>query len=151
MTDSTTNKTITACVYNNYTIPDNHKYAGKISMDTVDKLFRLIYQNVIVEQRYLDPEFSAKVLAAELGTNTRYISAVVNMKFGVNYSELINYYRVQDAMTLLSDSRFETLNIEEIGEFVGFTTRQCFYMAFMKYANETPNNYRIQSFNSKVE
>ncbi len=146
MTDSTTNKKTTARVHNLLNVTTNNKYAGKISPDTMDKLFNLIYKTIVIEQRYLDSEFSAKMLASELGTNTRYISAVVKMKFGVNYSELINYYRIQDAMILLRNPRFNFLRIEEIGEYVGYTTRQCFYMAFMKFVKETPKIYRDRHF-----
>ena len=48
-----------------------------------------------VSYTYL-PNYSAKDLAKELKTNTRYLSAVVNSRFGMNYSRLLNEYRIKE-------------------------------------------------------
>ena len=58
-------------------------------------------------------------LAKELKTNTRYLSAVVNSRFGMNYSCLLNEYRVKDALHLLTDKRYADKNVEEISAMVG--------------------------------
>ena len=81
-------------------------------------------------------------LAKELQTNTRYLSAVVNSRFGMNYSCLLNEYRVKDALHLLTDKRYADKNVEEISTMVGFANRQSFYAAFYKNVGETPNGYR---------
>ena len=91
---------------------------------------------------YRDPNYSAKDLAKELQTNTRYLSAVVNSRFGMNYSCLLNEYRVKDALHLLTDKRYADKNVEEISTMVGFANRQSFYAAFYKNVGETPNGYR---------
>jgi YesN/AraC family two-component response regulator len=96
----------------------------------------------VVQKRYKDPNFSAKDLAKELKTNTRYLSAVVNSRFGQNYSCLLNEYRIKDALHLLTDRRYADRNVEEISSMVGFANRQSFYAAFFKNVGETPNGYR---------
>ena len=102
-----------------------------------------------MQKKYRDPNYSAKALAHELNTNTRYLSAVVNSRFGTNYSCLLNEYRVKDAMHLLVDKRYTHLNIEEISAMVGFANRQSFYAAFYKNVGETPNAYRKKNTQSK--
>ena len=67
-----------------------------------------------------------KDLAKELKTNTRYLSAVVNSRFGMNYSCLLNEYRIKDALHLLVDKRYMDKNVEEISAMVGFANRQSF-------------------------
>jgi AraC-like DNA-binding protein len=77
-----------------------------------------------------------------LNTNTRYLSAVVNSRFGMNYSCLLNDYRIKDALRLLADKKQNDKNVEEISAMVGFANRQSFYAAFYRIVGETPNNYR---------
>ena len=97
---------------------------------------------VVVQKKYRDADYSAKDLAKELQTNTRYLSAVVNSRFGMNYSCLLNEYRVKEAQHLLTDKRYADKNVEEISTMVGFANRQSFYAAFYKNVGETHNGYR---------
>lgn len=50
----------------------------------------------------------------------------------MNYSCLVNEYRIKDALHLLVDKRYVEKNIEEISAMVGFANRQSFYAAFIK-------------------
>jgi AraC-like DNA-binding protein len=90
-------------------------------------------------------------LAKLLQTNTRYLSAVVNSRFGMNYSCLLNEYRIKDALRLLSDKKNAEKNVEEISAMVGFANRQSFYAAFYRIVGETPNGYRKRVLSAKVK
>jgi YesN/AraC family two-component response regulator len=120
----------------------NAAYRSLIRAELADELYEKILNIIIIGKRYRDKSFSAKELAKELGTNTRYISAVINSRFGTNFSCLINEYRIKEAQHKLTDKRFSDMTIEEIGTMVGFANRQSFYAAFYRIAGETPNNYR---------
>lgn len=117
-------------------------YRSLISAELADRLYDQILNIIVVQKKYKDPNYSAKDLAKELKTNTRYLSAVVNSRFGMNYSCLLNDYRIKDAKHLLVDKRYIDKNVEEISAMVGFANRQSFYAAFYKYVGETPNGYR---------
>lgn len=117
-------------------------YRSLIRAELADELYDKILNIVVVQKKYKDPNYSAKDLAKELKTNTRYLSAVVNSRFGMNYSCLLNEYRIKDAMHLLVDERYQDKNVEEISAMVGFANRQSFYAAFYKNVGETPNGYR---------
>lgn len=117
-------------------------YRSLIRAEFADELYDNILNLVVVQKKYRDPNYSAKDLAKELKTNTRYLSAVVNSRFGMNYSCLVNEYRVKDAMHLLVDKRYLERNVEDISVMVGFSNRQSFYAAFFKIVGETPNSYR---------
>ena len=117
-------------------------YRSLIRPELADELYDRILNIIVVQKKYRDPNYSAKDLAKELQTNTRYLSAVVNSRFGMNYSCLLNEYRVKDALHLLTDKRYADKNVEEISTMVGFANRQSFYAAFYKNVGETPNGYR---------
>jgi YesN/AraC family two-component response regulator len=117
-------------------------YRSLIRPELADELYDKIMNIIVMQKKYKDPNYSAKDLAKELKTNTRYLSAVVNSRFGMNYSCLLNEYRVKDAKHLLTDKRYAELNVEEISTMVGFANRQSFYAAFYKNVGDTPNGYR---------
>ena len=81
-------------------------YRSLIRAELADELYDKILNIVVVQKKYKDPNYSAKDLAKELKTNTRYLSAVVNSRFGMNYSCLLNEYRIKDALHLLVDKRY---------------------------------------------
>jgi YesN/AraC family two-component response regulator len=120
----------------------NAAYRSLIRAELADELYDRILNIIIIEKRYRNKDFSAKELAVELGTNTRYISAVINSRFNTNFSCLINEYRIREAQHKLTDKRFQAMTIEEIGKTVGFANRQSFYASFYRLVGETPNNYR---------
>ena len=119
-------------------------YRMLLRPELVDELYEKIVQKLVVEKKYLDPTYSAKQLANDLQTNTRYVSAVINLRFQQNYSCLVNEYRIREALYLLIDHRHLDKTIEEIATDVGFANRQSFYAAFYKIKGITPKEYRKQ-------
>ncbi len=124
-------------------------YRSLIRPELADELYDKILHIIVVQKKYRDPEYSAKDLARDLQTNTRYLSAVVNSRFGMNYSCLLNEYRIKEAMHLLVDKRYAARNVEEISSMVGFANRQSFYAAFYKNVGDTPNGYRKKHLERK--
>ena len=117
-------------------------YREMIRAELADELYDKILNIIVVQKKYRDPSYSAKELAKDLKTNTRYLSAVINSRFGMNYSCLLNEYRIKEAQFLLVDKRYQDKTIEEISVMVGFANRQSFYAAFYRIMGETPNSYR---------
>ena len=112
--------------------------------ELVDELYEQILSKFIVEKKYRDPDYSARQLAIDLNTNTRYISAVINLRFQQNYSCLVNDYRIREALYMLIDNRYLDKSIEDIALAVGFANRQSFYAAFYRMKGITPKEYRRQ-------
>ena len=120
-------------------------YRSLIRPVLADQLYDKILNIIVAQKKYKDPDYSAKKLAKELKTNTRYLSAVINSRFGMNYCCLVNEYRIKDALHLLTDKRYADKNVEEISDMVGFSNRQSFYAAFYKNVGVTPRKYRIEN------
>ena len=119
-------------------------YRSLVRAELVDELYEKILKIFVVDKKYRAPDYSAKKMAEELNTNTRYISAVVNIRFQQNYSSVVNEYRVKDAQHLLTDKRYMDKTMEEISAMVGFSNRQSFYAAFYKNIGVTPRTYRME-------
>ena len=119
-------------------------YRTLVSPRLMDEMKERILEIIVMQKKYKDKNYSAKQLADDLGTNTRYISAVVNVKFHMNYTSFVNKFRIEEAMDILVDKRYRDLRIEEVSDMVGFSNRQSFYASLYKIMNMTPCDYRIQ-------
>ncbi|WP_028896542.1 AraC family transcriptional regulator [Prevotella sp. HUN102] len=121
-------------------------YRNLVSPELMDELKEKILNIVLIQQKYKDKNYSAKKLAEDLGTNTRYISAVVNVRFHTNYTSFVNKFRIEEAMALLTDKRYQELNMEDISDMVGFANRQSFYASFYKVNGMTPREYKLAHY-----
>ena len=117
-------------------------YRGLIRAELADELYDGILTIIVAQKKYRDPDYSAKRLAEDLNTNPRYLSAVINSRFGMNYSSLVNEFRIRDAVNMFTDKRYMDLTMDEIGRKVGFANRQSFYAAFFKEKGEAPHQYK---------
>lgn len=118
-------------------------YRSLVSPKLMDEMKEKILNIIVMQKKYKDKNYSAKKLAEDLGTNTRYISAVVNVRFHMNYTSFVNKFRIEEAMTILVDKRYQDLKMEEVSDMVGFSNRQSFYASFYKIKNMTPREYRL--------
>lgn len=117
-------------------------YRTLIRPELLDSIYEQILKKMIVEKRYREQDYTAGKLAAEIGTNTRYISATVNQRFGKNFASLIGGFRIREAVFMLTDRRYRNKTIGEIATECGFANRQSFYVAFNKIHGTTPARYR---------
>lgn len=117
-------------------------YYKKIKSERIDALYVSILQKLTREKLYRDPSYTAAHLAADLGTNTRYISVSVALSTGANYASLVNGLRLRDACKMLRAAKFSHLNVEEVGMLAGFASRQSFYQSFHRQYSCTPLEYR---------
>ena len=118
------------------------RYRNLIRPSLMDDLKVKINRRIVEEKKFLDKDYSALQLAKDLGTNTRYISAVVNNVFKMNYTSFINKYRIEEAMAILSNPQQQKLSMKKVSEMVGFTNRQSFYTSFLRMVKMTPVKYR---------
>jgi AraC-like DNA-binding protein len=119
-------------------------YRSLVSPRLMDEMKEKILNIIVMQKKYKDKDYSAKRLAADLGTNTRYVSAVVNVRFHMNYTSFVNKYRIEEAMSILVDKRYQDYKMEDVSDMVGFANRQSFYAAFYKINRMTPREYRLQ-------
>ena len=119
-------------------------YRSLVNPRLMDEMKEKILNIIVMQKKYKDKDYSAKKLAEDLGTNTRYISAVVNVRFHMNYTSFVNKFRIEEAMAILVDRRYQDLRMEEVSDMVGFANRQSFYASFYKIMNMTPRDYRLK-------
>ena len=125
-------------------------YRNSVTPEFVEDMARKIVSKLMIERKYRDPDYSAKRLADDIGVNSRHISAVINLRFQQNYSQMVGEMRIQEARYMLQDSSFNQMTMEDIAVNTGFSTRQSFYATFFRLTGMTPREYR-QTYGTPVE
>lgn len=102
-----------------------------IQYELLDKL----KQALEIEMQYIDHNLTICVLPKELRSNWEYLSRAIHQVFSKNYTDLINEYRVKEAILILQNITNGThpkMNIPEIAHQSGFKSASTFNPAFKK-------------------
>jgi AraC-like DNA-binding protein len=91
---------------------------------------------------YLDAELTLPRLAESLEIPSYQLSQVINESMGTSFFELVNRYRVNEAMRLLKDPQRSAYTVLAIAEEAGFNSKTAFNSAFKKVTGRTPSEFR---------
>ncbi len=90
-----------------------------------------------------DPGFSLVSLARSVGSNTRYVSWVINNSYGKNFKTLLNECRVREACRRLrDDEHYGNITIQGIYESLGYRNASSFNRAFRQVMGMPPSVYQ---------
>lgn len=94
------------------------------------------------EELYLDSSLTVHKLAKSINSNSKYISNVINSEFQQNFAVFVNTYRIEKAKKILINPDYKQYTIESISKEVGFNSKSAFNIAFKKFTNQTPSEFR---------
>lgn len=99
---------------------------------------------------YCNPEFSLDRMAELVGSNSRYVSQVINGTYHKNFSTFVNEYRVRLACLRMADtSIWSSYTLHGLGESVGFKSYTTFVSVFRKTTGLTPKLYKDKAAAAK--
>ena len=88
-------------------------------------------------------DFSIENLAALADSSVRKVSQAINSELGMNFSTLLQEYRIKEACRRLEDrENYGGYTIEAISESLGFKSRGNFVNIFKKITGLTPSSYQ---------
>lgn len=130
-----------------YNVTEGKRHGGGSSCNIIgpqvkEELRLKVIKAMEEDKVYHNECLTSRKLAELLGTNTRYVSAVVNDCFGMSFTSFINKYRIEEAKSLLRNPRYAATRMEDIGKMVGYGNRQSFYASFYRLEDTTPREYR---------
>jgi tetratricopeptide (TPR) repeat protein/AraC-like DNA-binding protein len=99
--------------------------------------------SLVEEKIFLDQNLTLSDTAKLLDTNTAYLSRLINDHYNMNFSALLNKYRVEEAKKLLLDGRHSSLSMEGIAKSSGFRSRSTFNQAFKNHTGKTPSEFTL--------
>ena len=103
------------------------------------------------EKPYLNPRLTIAEVALYLYSNKTYLSRLINDHYNNNFSQFVNYYRIQVAKDLFSkDNR---MTIHQLCDLSGFGSMATFTMAFRLNVGNSPAEWckeqKIKGHNDK--
>ncbi len=114
---------------------------SSFSEELKDQLVRLMENEKVFKQNTLNLD----VLSEMLGTTRHNTSQVINEHFDINFYDLINKFRIQEAVNIIHNRDEEKKSLIEIAYEVGFNNKVTFNKSFKKIHRVTPTQY-IKNF-----
>lgn len=116
--------------------------------DNLKKIFDRILYVLEKEKIYTNPTLSLSETAEHVKSNDKYVSAAIAENANMNYSNFINFYRINEAKRLIyEDGHF---NLNEVMYACGFNSRTTFYNAFKKHTGLSPKQFKEMGENNLV-
>lgn len=92
---------------------------------------------------FCDSEFSLERLAGRIGSNSRYVSQIINETYNKNFRTFVNEYRIKEArLRLMDTTQYGNYTIKAIAESVGYKSHTNFIDIFKKLTGITPHIYQ---------
>ena len=112
--------------------------AEKTNLQASDKLESI--RRLMEEQKlFLNSDLKLSNIAAELNTNSRYISDSIRTQCGCTFTQLVNNYRIEYAKNLMRNH--PDMKIAEVALSSGFSNETTFFRAFKNITGLSPKEW----------
>lgn len=129
-------------LFNVFKVEDRTKKA-LLKKALIEKLKVVIHQ----EEVYKNPNLTVEQLALMIETSPRELSKFINEVHQMNFSEFLNFHRVEKVKELLAAPASKKYTILALAEEAGFSSKSTFNAIFKKMVGVTPSGYQKQQSN----
>lgn len=109
---------------------------SKGKSDLADKLKAVMEE----KQLFRNKDLRVADVAAELGTNTTYLSACLNGELNTTFPAFVTGYRIRYAQELMRQD--PTMRLSQVAEASGFTNEKTFLRSFKAACGVTPSEWK---------
>ncbi len=126
---------------------ETQKYkSSNLTEEEKQRLCSEIGRVLQMKDKICQSSFTIDEMAQLIGTNSRYVSQVINECYGGNFSSVVAERRVKEACRMFDDPELSKhLTIEAVSQSVGFKSRNSLISAFKKFTGLTPSEYQKAS------
>ena len=117
--------------------------ASPVPADKLKDLMARFTAEMLEQKLFTDPSLTITAVAERLGTNRTYLSKAINDITGKTFTQLVNEYRIRQAIAEISDLKADK-PLKQISTDVGFNSLSTFYNTFQASTGMTPARYRSQ-------
>lgn len=115
------------------------KYQSSGMAENASSTLAIVHAHIERSGFALQQNVTLQSLSDQLDIPSTYISQAINSELGINFNDYINQFRIEKVKKYLVDPAYSHLNIEGIGQSVGFKSKSSFYAAFKKITGSTPS------------
>jgi AraC-like DNA-binding protein len=124
--------------------------SGNLSDAQHQFLAKAIEEVMEREEEYCSPDFTLDKLSSLVGSNSTYVSQVINDTFHKSFNNFINTYRIRLACERIADrAHYGNYTLKAIGEGVGFKSYTSFVNIFKDVTGMLPSVYQKMSRKEK--
>lgn len=117
-------------------LKDKEEY--KESINGFYKLINYVYYN----KSYENPDLTVELLAKEMNMSTKKMSQIIKENTNYSFPDFINKIRIDEAKKYIIDNQYSDYTIIAIALECGFHSKTTFYVAFKKFTNTTPTQFK---------
>lgn len=115
----------------------------KLTDEQKERILMAITNVMENTEEYCDCDFSLERLAEYVGSNSRYVSFVINETYNKNFRTFLSEYRIKKAqLRLMNTAQYGNYTIKAIAESVGYKSSTNFITAFKNVTGITPSIYQ---------
>lgn len=115
----------------------------KLTAVQKEKLLKGINEVMENSMEFCNCDFSLETLSTLIGSNSKYVSQVINETYNKNFRTFINEYRIKEAqLRLMNTDRYGNYTIKAIAESVGYKSHTNFILIFRKITGINPSLYQ---------
>lgn len=105
-------------------------------------LIKARLNNYMLQQKpFLKPHYKLKDLADDLQMPLHQLSAFLNKRLGMHFTDYLNQFRIKYCEELIKNERPGRINMKDLVAKCGFHNRNTFTTAFKKFTGKTPSDY----------
>ena len=116
----------------------NESFTRKESLDISEDEFHNVFFSKVY---YLQKNTSPEDLCKKLNVSSKQLSNYLYVKYNMNYTDLMNRFRIEYFMDLLNSGKFTNYTIDSLAVMSGFNSRHHLYLSFKKFHGGTPSEY----------
>ncbi|MEI6454777.1 MAG: tetratricopeptide repeat protein [bacterium] len=120
--------------------------AKEFKTELIQQLESLLSRDKI----FLNENLTLAETARKLGTNTSYLSRLINEHYNVNFSSFLNKYRIEEAKKMILDDHFKNFSMEGIAKNAGFRSKSTFNQVFKSITGLTPTDFGEKKGKARV-
>ena len=118
-------------------------HPSPVPADKLQDLMSRFTAEMLEQKLFTDPTLTIAAVADRLDTNRTYLSKAINDITGKTFTQLVNEYRIRQAIAEISDLEAGK-PLKQIATDVGFNSLSTFYNTFQTSTGMTPARYRQQ-------
>lgn len=107
----------------------------------VDLIRMRINTYMMQQQPFLKQHYKLKDLAQDLQMPLHQLSAFLNKRLGMHFTDYLNQFRIKYCEELIKNEKPGRINLKELVVKCGFHNRNTFTTAFKKFTGKTPSDY----------
>ena len=120
------------------TISLNESFTRKDSLEISEDEFHNVFFTKVY---YLQKNASPEDLCKKLNVSSKQLSNYLYVKYNMNYTDLMNRFRIEYFIDLLNSGKFTNYTIDSLAVMSGFNSRHHLYLSFKKFHGGTPSEY----------